>query len=84
MWEKTNSNKLQLTSKKTEDVFRLYLDMLFQFTINSDDLVRVSQTYIDGIKNSEKLSIEDKNILLISFDTAINSMQLWEEEGLQI
>ena len=75
---------MQLTSKKTEDVFRLYLDMLFQFTINSDDLVRVSQTYIDGIKNSEKLSIEDKNILLISFDTAINSMQLWEEEGLQI
>lgn len=70
--------------KKTEDVFRLYLDMLFQFTINSDGLVRVSQTYIDVIKNSEKLSIEDKNILLISFDTAINSMQLWEEEGLQI
>ncbi len=72
----------ELTTKKTEDILRLYLDMLFQFSKNKSDLERVSQAYIDVIKNSDNLSEEDKNILFISFDTALNSMELWEERGL--
>lgn len=70
-------SKNGFTTKNTEDILRLYLEMLFKYAKDVEDLRTVSDTYEEVIINSENLSIEDKNILLISIYTAINSMELW-------
>lgn len=75
----TKLSEQGLTTKNTEDILRLYLDMLFQYVTNSNDLQTVSDEYKRIIIDSENLSIEDKNAILIAINTAINSMILWEK-----
>lgn len=71
-------SKQGLTTKDTEDILRLYLDMLFQYVTNINDLQTVSDEYKKIVVDSKNLSIEDKNAILIAINTAINSMELWE------
>lgn len=75
----TKLSEQGLTTKDTEDILRLYLDMLFQYVTDINDLQTVSDEYRRIVIDSENLSIEDKNAILIAINTAINSMLLWEK-----
>lgn len=77
-YDKTlNSATKDGTLKNVSDVLSLYFEALRNYVTNAETLSIVNNKYIDVIKKSPDISIDDKNALLIGFYLSKYSFNLW-------
>lgn len=60
------------------NILILFLDALNNYVTNESTLMQILDEYRHVIRTSENMSIEDKNLLLLTFAVAENSCKLWE------
>lgn len=71
------SGEKDITFKNVDDVLTLYFDALKNYVTDEDKLNFINNKYIEVVKQSSDLSIDDKNSLLIGLFLSKYSFNLW-------